>query len=108
MTLEQCTKEELIYIVNLLADKCLRNKEYYINHCLNIIQQKRREKLLLEADKWNCIELEKRREYIDILARVKNGERSIKILKEAKKVLDEAEYADKQYEKIMRRVECNG
>ena len=96
MTLEQCTKEELIFAVNWLAGRHLENKEYHIKRCLNAIQHRRTEKLLLEADNWNRRATEKRQEYIDIVSKIKNGDHSLKFLTDAKNALDEAEYADKQ------------
>ena len=108
MTLKDCTKEELIYIVNYIAGRYFpTNKDYYIESAVGEVKYQRDKKKLNKAEKLNQLSTKKRHEYIDRL-KPYEGKKYIDIpfdvLNKASVLIREAEKADKEYDKILAEV----
>ena len=108
MTLKDCTKEELIYVVNYIAGRIgLHNKDYYIESALGEVKYQRDKKKLDKAEKLNQLSNKKRHEYIDLL-KPYEGKKYLDIpfdvLNKASVLIREAEKADKEYDKILAEV----
>lgn len=111
MTLNQCTKQELIFIINRMAMRHVFGEEQRqseIKKCLNDVEYRRVQKLLNEADNWNKIAADCRRKYCDILKQYE-GKRIIDIpvdvIKKAEELLKDAQRADKKWDECMRKVD---
>lgn len=109
MTLKDCTKEELIYIVNYIAGRIgLQNKDYYIKSALSEVEYERKRKKLDRAEELNQLSAKKRAEYIELLKGydgMKLVEIPLGVIYEAEALLKEAEKADKEFDKIMKEVD---
>lgn len=114
MTLNQCTKEELIFIINRLLLHHVfgeEQRQLEIEFRLSEVKFQRQQKLLKEADNWNVIATEKRKEYIALLnpyGGKKLIDVPVDVLKKADQILKEAKLADKKFDECMRKVEGNG
>lgn len=109
MTLNECTKEELIFIIKRIAGICCPNpiqQERKIQVFLDEIEYKRTEKLFAEADSWSKKAAEYRRKFGDLLSQY-NAKNTIDlpsvVFKEAKELLSNAQYADKKYDECIRK-----
>ena len=107
MTLKDCTKEELIWIIKRLTilDK------YYLDRTLSDLEYERIKKKLAEAERWNQVADSCRQSYIEILKK-HEGKKLIDIpineIKEAERLLKDAERADKEYDKLIKEVDAYG
>lgn len=106
MKLEDCTKDELIFIINSIF-----NGPFTMPHRQMIFDDIRHQwilKLLADADKWNHIATDTRRKYLD-LPKKYDGEYGVAIPTEVvnrmNKLLEEARYAEKKYDECMRKIE---
>lgn len=103
MTLTNCTKEELIFIIERLQ---LYNpsQKHFVLRALNDVAMQREEKKLARADQFADLSFKKRQEYIDLLAPYE-GKRLVDIpasvLKKADAAMREAQKADCRWNKIM-------
>lgn len=111
MTLNQCTKEELIFIINRMARRhCYTDQQMKceIDRHLSDVVYRRQETMLKEAENWCKISHDCRLKYIDVLAPY-DGKKLIDIpvdvIKEAEMFLKDAQYADKKWEECMRKVD---
>lgn len=108
MTLKECTKEELIYIIERLAFKGFyKNSDIEVELCLSEVRYNRQKKLLNEAEKWNKIASNKRNEYIELITKWKY--KNLKdipqeITQRAEQLIKEAQSADKKYDACIRKV----
>ena len=102
MTLKDCTKEELIYIIKHLTHFDISN--FHLNQALNDVRYERERKKFDEADKLNKIWAENTRKYCEVL-KPYEGMRIIDIPREVIEKAEEyrkaADEANKKYEKIM-------
>lgn len=104
MTLQQCTKKELLYIIERLKQRYNFSLDYFINSILSDMEYQREMKKIDEAGKLNEISIAKRKEYAQLL-KPYEGKRfadiPMDILKKADSLLKEAQKADKEYLKLM-------
>lgn len=107
MTVKECTKKELIYII----DKLTRLDKFRLNTLLNEVEYNRIKVKLAEAERFNQIADNCQEQYIEILKKYE-GMRivdiPIKELKEAEKLLKNAEAANKKADKLMKEVNDYG
>lgn len=108
MTLKDCTKEELIKIVNYIAGRIgLQNKDYYIESALSDVEYMRQRKALDRADELNELSHKKRMEYINLLKPYdgcKYADIPLDVLNKADALMKEAQKADKECEKLIKLV----
>lgn len=103
MKLKDCTKEELIFVIERLQ---LYNpsQRHFLFRALNDVEMWREEKKLAAAEKLATLSNKKRQEYIDLLAPYE-GKRLIDIpdsvLEKADAAMKEAQKADSKWNKIM-------
>lgn len=111
MTLEQCTKEELIFIINKLAGYGSFNedqKQNKIGRHLADIEFMRAQKTLNEAENWATIAADNRRQYVKLLEPyegIKLTDIPIEVIKKAESFIKDAQYADKKWDECMRKVD---
>ena len=110
MTLNQCTKEELIFIIKRMAFRSyFKRAEEEIEYLLSEVKYERQKKLLKEAENWNTISADCRNKYLEIL-KPYEGKRVIdvplEVVKEAEKVLKDAQFADKKWDECMKKLDC--
>lgn len=107
MTLKNCTKEELIFIVERLSffDKA------HLERLLYDVEYERVKKKLAEAKRWGEVAASCRQKYADWLKKYHGTPLSqvpMSEIKEADKALKDAEKADREYDKLMKEVEAYG
>lgn len=113
MTLQDCTKEELIFIINHILDRHFFNcdRQPVVDACLNKVKHQRTLKLLADADRWNRMAADSRRKYIDLLKKY-GGEPCVtiptEVLKRINTHLADARYADRKWDECMRKVDQIG
>lgn len=107
MTVKDCTKDELIYIIDRLT---LLDK-YRLNTILHEVEYNRIKKKLAESERWSQISDSCRQKYIEILKK-HEGKKVVDIplseLKKAEQLLKDAEKADKEYTKLIKEVDAYG
>lgn len=104
MTLQQCTKKELLYIFEQLPQRYMFKLDYYINSILSDIEYQRETKKIDEAGKFADIAFSKRKEYAQLLKPYegkKFADVPMDILKKADSLMKEVQKADKEYRKLM-------
>ncbi len=103
MTLINCTKEELIFVIERLQIYNPSQK-HFVQRALNDVEMRREEKKFEEAKKVSAYAYQKRQEYIDLLAPYE-GKRLVDIpasvLEKADAAMREAQKADCKWNKIM-------
>jgi hypothetical protein len=107
MTLKDCTKEELIWIIKRLA----RLDDYHLERALVDLEFERVKKKLAEAERWGQVADSCRQSYIDFLNKhegMKLTDIPINELEEAKRFLSDAQKADKNYDRLMKEVDSYG
>lgn len=107
MTLKDCTKEELIFIINRLSWL----NESHLQTILHDVEYERVKKKLEEAEKLNRVASDYRQKFNEILKKHKDKKLTdipLSEIKEAEHYLKEAEKADKKYEKLMKEVSSYG
>ena len=67
MTLQQCTKKELLYIFEQLPQRYMFKLDYYINSILSDIEYQRETKRINEAGNFADIAFSKKKEYAQLL-----------------------------------------
>lgn len=111
MTLKECTKEELMFIINRFKHYAFSQGDYYLQRCLHDLEYERAKKKIAEAENWSKVSDSCRQRYIEIMKKYE-GAKLIDIpiseLKEAEQCLKDAERADKKYVKIMKEVDEYG
>lgn len=108
MTLKQCTKEDLIWIIDKLCQMALGDGEYYLNIALNDLQHQKNIKRIHEADRYAKLAAEKRREYAKLLEPYEGKSFfsiPMEICKKADKLMEEAQKADMQWRKLTKQVD---
>ena len=106
MTLKDCTKEELISIIDRFKDYAFDNGEYYLCRCLREIEHERELKRLDEADRWSEIAYQKRLAYCDLIRKYEGQKLTdipSEVSQKAVALLKEAEAADKKYAHLVSR-----
>ena len=107
MTLKDCTKAELIFIIERLSffDKAR------LKRLLHDVEYERVKKKLAEADRWIQVADSCHKRYFEIMkkhAGKKLTDVPMSDIKEADKALKDAEKADKEYDKLMKEVNAYG
>lgn len=103
MTLKECTKGELIQVIEYLNTHTNFNGKYWTERALNEIQYKRELAKLRRMDELIKISAEKRRRYAEILkpySGMKFADVPMGVLRKADKLMKEAQAADKEWEKL--------
>ncbi len=103
MTLKDCTKEELIFIIKRLQFYSLSDS-YFIDIALRDVEEERENKKLAEAKRLSDYSAQKRQECIDLLAPYE-GKRILDIpdsvIKKADSAMKAAQAADKKWNNLM-------
>lgn len=102
MTLEDCTKKELLEILNRIKD---HGNAGLIVICLSDIEMARETREINEAENWAKISTSFRKKYIEILKPYegkKINEIPQKVCEDALTYLKAAERADKKYLQLMK------
>jgi len=103
VTLKDCTKEELIFIIKRLQFYSLGDS-YYVNRALWDVEEERENKRYAEAKRISSYAAQKRQEYIDLLAPYE-GKRILDIpdsvIKKADAAMKAAQAADSKWNKLM-------
>ena len=106
LVLQDCTKDDLIWIINRVLQMTTLNKaDYYINRALSDLRYEKENKALDEAEKIADQSKQKWDEYIAILAPYDGKpikDIPLDVLTRAQSVYDEAIALDKKWSKIMR------
>ena len=103
MKLKDCTKDELIFVIERLQ---LYNpsQKHFIFRALNDVEMRREEKKSDEAKKVSAYAHKKRQEYIDLLAPYEGkrlGDIPTSVLERADAAMKEAQKADSKWNRIM-------
>ena len=97
MTVNDCTKEELIYIIGRLSEL----SDFHLKLILNEIKFNREMKKIDEAKKWADVSYRKRDEAINLLKPYDTiANIPDKVLKKAASLMREADAADKKWAKL--------
>lgn len=107
MTLKDCTKQELIFIIERLS---FFNKPH-LKSLLHDVEYGRVKKKLAEAERWSEVADSCRQRYFEIMKKYagkKLTDVPMSDIEEADKALKDAEKADKQYDKLMKEVNAYG
>jgi hypothetical protein len=100
MTLSQCTKADLLWIIKRLQIRC----RYDVDRALNDLAYEKEKERIAEAERCYKLADKKRREYLEILEPY-DGKKIVDIplsvLKKADKAMKEAQDADNRWAKLM-------
>ena len=103
MTLQQCTKAELLWVIDRACKHNL--SDWAIKAALNDLELEKIRKSMDEADQLREFAYEKRMEYIELM-KPYDGWKFIDIpldvLEKAQAAMDQAQEADRKWEKLMR------
>ena len=104
MKLANCTKDELIFIIDRLRHYTHLNAEYYLERALNDLKHRKEIENLEKADKYAKIAHEKRKEYCELLKPYegkKLADIPCDVLSKANRLIIEARKADEEWEKLI-------
>lgn len=104
MTLNDCTKSELLTIIDRLKRRFRSNGEYYLLCALHDVESKREHAKLDKADEIAELANQKRQEYIDLMLPYEGksfGDIPFPVLSKARTALAEAHKLDKEWNKLM-------
>jgi uncharacterized protein YPO0396 len=107
MTLKECTREELIFVIKRISffDKSA------VERALADVEYERIKKKLASAEEWGKIADNCRTRYVELLKK-NEGKKlldfPIEDIKEMEQCLAQAKKADKQYDKLMKEVDAYG
>lgn len=104
MTLEQCTKEELIYIIKRLTNRPFEANKTYLNAILSELDLEREKIKMNEAERWSKIANDARKEYCDFLRKYEGWSLTdvpTEEVERAIELINTAEKADKKYLKLL-------
>ena len=100
MTLSQCSKADLLWILKRLSFWC----KHDIDRALIDLAYEKETERINEAETYSKLSYDKRMEYFDLMRPydgVKIADIPLNILNKAYALLDEAEAADKKFAKLM-------
>ena len=103
MTLKQCTREELIFVIERLMFYSLSN-EHYLHRALNDVEDQRFEKKMEECRRLLHLASQKSREYVELMKPYEGKPISdvpSSVLKKAGNLLKESTAADMRWKKLM-------
>ena len=105
LTLNQCTREDLIWIINrILQRTSFNNQDYELLRALNDLEYEKEKQQIAEADRIGKQSKQKWDEYIAILAPYDGKpikDIPLEVLTKAQRVYDEAIALDKKWSKMM-------
>ena len=103
MKLKDCTKEELIFVIERLQFYSLSG-DYYVQRALGDVEEEREARKLREARRLSALQNQKMQEYIDLLAPY-DGKRLVDIpdsvFNKAYAAMREVKKAEREWNKIM-------
>lgn len=108
MTLNDCTKAELLMVIDHLKRHLWPNGDYQLQRGLSEVSLKRETAKLDKADKIAAQADAKRREYIDLLKPYEGkpfGEIPFPTISKARQALVEAQKLDEEWNKLMN-IDC--
>ena len=104
ITLSECTKAELLWIINRLVCFGGGSSDYYLQRALNDLWYEKEKQRIAEAQKYAKLADTKRRECIELLGPY-DGQPlpsiPMNVLDKADRLMKEAQAADKKYMKLM-------
>lgn len=104
MTLKDCTKEELLFVIERLQLYMLSGSDHYIKMALCDVEEWRNERKNKEAERLSALSFQKRQEYIGLLSPYE-GKRLLDIpdpvFARADAAMKEAQAADRKWNRIM-------
>lgn len=104
MTLQDCTKAELLSVIDKLRRHLFTNGDYYVRMALLEVERQREEVKYAKAEELSDLAYKKRLEYYDLL-RSYEGKKLCdvprSVLKLAENVLKEAQNYDRAWNEIM-------
>lgn len=104
MKLANCTKDELIFIIDRLRHYTHLNAEYYLEMALIDLEHRKEIENIEKADKYAKIAHEKRMEWCELLKPYKGKKLTDiprDVLLKANKLITEAQKADEEWEKLI-------
>lgn len=104
MKLTDCTKPELIWVIEQAGKLSLGNTEYYINRALNDLQFQREMERIEKAEKLTEISRKATEEYVQLLKPYegKLSEVPLDVLRKADLALKRSKEANEKYCRLMR------
>lgn len=104
MKLTDCTKSELIWVIEQAGKLSLGDTEYYINRALNDLQFQREMERIEKAEKLTEISRKATEEYVQLLKPYKGklSEVPLDILRKADLALKRSKEANEKYCRLMR------
>ena len=107
MTLKECTREELLFVIKRISwfDKSA------VERALADVEYERIKKKLASAEEWGKIADNCRARYVELLKKHEGKKLldfPIEDIKEMEQCLAQAKKADKQYDKLMKEVDAYG
>lgn len=103
MTLKDCTKEELIFVIKRLQFYTLSD-QYYVQRALNDVAMRREEQKHEEARRMSDIQFQKRQEYVDLLTPYEGKpikDIPLDVIVRADAAMKESRAANKKWMKLM-------
>lgn len=104
MKLKDCTKEELIFVIERLGVYTLSDTDYYVQRALDDVEDQRNEKKRIAARRLASYSAEKMREYVRLLAPYDGRlitDMPLAVLEQADAAMKEAHAADAKWMKLM-------
>ena len=104
LRLKDCTKPELLFIIQQFKLHCGSSGEYYLMQALNDVQMQRLEALHAEAGRLSDLAYSKRQEYITLLSPYEGMRLSdipLPVLDAADAAMKEAKAADCKWANLM-------
>lgn len=104
MNLTDCTKSELIWVIEQAGKLSLGNTEYYIDRALNDLQFQREMERIEKAEKLTEISRKATEEYVQLLKPYegKLSEVPLDVLRKADLALKRSKEANEKYCRLMR------
>ena len=104
LRLKDCTKLELLFIIQQFKFHCGSSGEYYLTQALGDVQMQRLEARHTEADRLSALSYRKRQEYITLLSPYEGAQLSeipLPVLEAADAAMKEAHAADRKWANLM-------
>ena len=106
MKLEECTKEELMFMIKRITEESF-NAHFKVRAILADIEMKRTNKIVQEADRWAELAADYRNQYFLILKKyghLKVIDMPRDAIQKADNCLKQARMCDRKWEECMRRL----
>ena len=105
MTLAQCTKDDLLWLIDrILQMCCFHQKDYYLARALEDLRYHKEKARIAEAEKFGKIADAKLQEYIEIM-RPYDGRKltdiPLPILEKARQALADADAAERKFARLI-------